>query len=85
MVPQIYTHQKYVITRTDLPDESFKKNLGVNFDATLKFHYRIDQIIVKAKNCLLQLFRVLLSREVTVVLRVYVALVRPHLEYYTQV
>ena len=74
------THQKYNFMRIDLPNESFEKDLGVTFDATLKFHYYIDQITVKAKNCLLRLLRVLLSCKATVVLKVYVALVRPHLE-----
>ena len=79
------THQKHDFMRTDLPDESFEKGLGVTFDATLKFHYHIDQTILNAKNCLLPWLRVLLSRKATVVSIVYVALVWPHLEYCTQV
>ena len=71
--------------RTDLPDKSSEKDLGVTFDVKLKFHDHIDQVILKAKNCLLRLLRVLLSREATVVLRVNAALVRPHLECFTQV
>ena len=43
------THQKYNFMRADLPDESFEKDLGVTFDATLKVHYHIDQIILKPR------------------------------------
>ena len=89
------TQQKYDFMRTDLLDESSEKDLGVTFNAKLKFHDHIDQIILKVhKNCLsayynslllVRLLLVLLSWEATVVLRVYVALVPPHLEHCTQV
>ena len=75
----------YCIFQQPLEKLETCKDLGVVFDSKLNFHNHINLVVSKAKKTLLWLLRTLTSREKFVIMKVYTTLVRPHLEYCTQV
>ena len=75
----------YCIFQQPLEKLETCKDLGVVCDSKLNFQNHINLVVSKAKKTLLWLLRTLTSREKFVIMKVYTTLVRPHLEYCTQV
>ena len=76
--------QSYPFLNETIKTASQEKDLGVLFDGKLDFHQHITTCIQKAKSKFGWLKRELISRDAIVILPVYKQLIRPHLEYCTQ-
>ena len=64
-----------------IPTSKEEKDLGVIFDTTLKFDLHIESMIKKANSMLGLIKRNFSFIDMFVFLKLYKALIRPHLEY----
>ena len=77
-------HLDYVLNDKILKKSEQEKDLGVLTSGTLLWNDQIESCISKANQMLCWISRNLISRERFLMLRVYKALIRPHLEYCVQ-
>ena len=77
-------HQDYVLNGKKLKKTEQEKDLGVLTSGTLLWNDQIESCISKANQMLCWISRNLISREKSLMLRVYKTLIRPHLEYCVQ-
>ena len=73
-------HQDYVLNGKKLKKTEQEKDLGVLTSGTLLWNDQIESCISKANQMLCWISRNLISREKSLMLRVYKTLIRPHLE-----
>ena len=78
-------HTRYVFGGTVMPVVEEEKDLGVTFNNSYDFTNHISVSIAKANRIVGWISRTIVSREPEVMVRIYKSLVRPHLEYCTQV
>ena len=78
------TKNEYFLSGKLLPETDVEKDLGVYVKSDLNWKYHIQKSISKAKAIIGWVTRNVISREKTVMLNIYMTLVRPHLEYCTQ-
>ena len=64
-----------------IPTSTEEKDLGVIFDTTLKFDLHIESIIKKANSMIGLIKRNFSFIDIFIFLKLYKALIRPHLEY----
>lgn len=64
---------------------SSEKDLGISFDEGLNFSSHIKSIIARAKGLISWILRHIISRDKDIMLRIYKTLIRPNLEYCTQI
>lgn len=76
--------EKYQLNNIDLESSRFEKDLGVLISDDLKPSSHIDGVILKANRILGMMYRSIQTRTKDVMLPLYTALVRPHLEYCVQ-
>ena len=69
------------VSLQDLSVTKSEKDLGVHIDPLLNFNDHITKIVKKARSMSGMLFRSIVSRSKDILLPLYKALVRPHLEY----
>ena len=74
----------YVLGGAELPKTDAEKDLGVLVNETLDWKSQIVKAVKKAKSVIGWTTRNVISREKDVLLNIYKSLVRPHLEYCTQ-
>ena len=77
-------HLDYVLNGKKLKKTEQEKDLGVLTSGTLLWNDQIESCISKANQMLCWISRNLISREKSLMLRVYKTLIRPHLEYCVQ-
>ena len=77
-------HENYILDDINLGKTVHEKDLGVLTSGTLLWNDQIESCISKANQMLRWIARNLISREKTLMLRVYKTLIRPHLEYCVQ-
>ena len=77
-------HVDYVLNGKQLKKTEQEKDLGVLTSGTLLWNDQIESCISKANQMLCWISRNLISREKSLMLRVYKTLIRPHLEYCVQ-
>ena len=77
-------HLNYVLNGKQLKKTEQEKDLGVLTSGTLLWNDQIESCISKANQMLCWISRNLISREKSLMLRVYKTLIRPHLEYCVQ-
>ena len=77
-------HLDYVLNGKNLKKTEQEKDLGVLTSGTLLWNDQIESCISKANQMLCWISRNLISREKSLMLRVYKTLIRPHLEYCVQ-
>ena len=77
-------HLDYVLNGKQLKKTEQEKDLGVLTSGTLLLNDQIESCISKANQMLCWISRNLISREKSLMLRVYKTLIRPHLEYCVQ-
>ena len=77
-------HLDYVLNDKILKKTEQEKDLGVLTSGTLLWNDQIESCVSKANQMLCWISRNLISRERFLMLRVYKALIRPHLEYCVQ-
>ena len=77
-------HLDYVLNDKILKKTEQEKDLGVLTPGTLLWNDQIESCISKTNQMLCWISRNLISREKFLMLRVYKALIRPHLEYCVQ-
>ena len=75
----------YQINGRDLENVQTEKDLGVLMSENLKFQEQINAVVVKANKMLGFISRTIEAREPSIILPLYRALVRPHLEYCVKV
>ena len=68
-----------------IEDVKSEKDLGVIFEANLKWTKQISACVNKANSLLGMLLRTFESRDVNIWKHLYISMVRPHLEYSIQV
>ena len=74
----------YTLDNTLLPSTECEKDLGVYVTKNLNWASNIDELVSKANRMIGWVSRSVITREPTVMLNIYKSLVRPHLEYCTQ-
>ena len=77
-------HLDYVLKGSELRKTDQEKDLGVLTSGNLLWNDQIESCISKANQMLCWIARNLISREKTLMLRIYKTLIRPHLEYCVQ-
>ena len=75
----------YTLFDNSLVSVNEEKDLGVLFDNQLNFQEHIASCVAKARSKFGWMKRVLVSRDEEVILQIFKHLIRPHLEYCTQV
>ena len=78
-------HNKYIFAGSEMPVVEEETDLGVTFNSSFDFGNHISASIAKAKRIMAWLSRIIISREPDLMIRLYKAMIRPHLEYCTQV
>ena len=78
-------HSCYAFGGTVMPVVEEEKDLGVTFNDSFNFNDHISVSIAKANRIVGWISRTIISRKPEVMVRIYKSLVRPHLEYCTQV
>jgi hypothetical protein len=68
-------------TREHLENREEERDLGVIIDDKLKFHSHVQHVVSRANSSLGLLKRTISSREATIFIKLYKALVRPHLDF----
>ena len=74
----------YYLDQVQLPETNTEKDLGVLVDSDLNWTQHIQKSISKARSLIGWTCRNVISRDKDVLLNIYKSLVRPHLEYCTQ-
>ena len=74
----------YYLDQVQLPETNTEKDLGVLVDSDLNWTQHIQKSISKARSLIGWTCRNVISRDKDVLLNIYKNLVRPHLEYCTQ-
>ena len=77
-------HLDYALKGSELRKTDQEKDLGVLTSGNLLWNDQIESCISKANQMLCWIARNLISREKTLMLRIYKTLIRPHLEYCVQ-
>ncbi len=77
-------HSAYILDDSVLGKTVQEKDLGVLTSGTLLWNDQIESCVGKANQMLCWISRNLISREKSLMLRIYKTLVRPHLEYCVQ-
>ena len=77
-------HLNYVLDDSILKNTAQEKDLGVLTSGTLLWNEQIESCVSKANQMLCWISRNMISREKSLMIRVYKALIRPHLEYCVQ-
>ena len=77
-------HSKYMIKNKELVSSGYEKDLGVIVNADLQVRKQCIEARNRANRVLGFIFRSVKSRSREVILKLYLALVRPHLEYAVQ-
>ena len=77
-------HNKYTLNHEELASSEFEKDLGVIVNSDLRLGKQCLEARNKANRVLGFIFRSVKSRSPDVILKLYLALVRPHLDYAVQ-
>ena len=77
-------HNKYTLNQEELVGSEYEKDLGVIVDSDLRLRKQCIEARNKANRVLGFIFRSVKSRSSDVILKLYLALVRPHLDYAVQ-
>ena len=77
-------HNKYTLNQEELVGSEYEKDLGVTVDSDLRLRKQCIEARNKANRVLGFIFRSVKSRSSDVILKLYLALVRPHLDYAVQ-
>ena len=75
---------EYYLGETLLPSVTSEKDLGVLINSTLDWSEQISGCVQKAKSVIAWITRTIISRSAEIMLPLYKALVRPHLEFCVQ-
>ena len=76
--------QDYIMDGTILESSHVEKDLDVMVSTDLKYSSQIDHVVLKTNRLLGMLYRSIQSKIKSVILPLYISLVRPHLEYCVQ-
>ena len=77
-------HNKYTLNQEELESSEYEKDLGVIINSDLRLRKQCLEARNKANRVLGFIFRSVKSRSPEVILKLYLALVRPHLDYAVQ-
>ena len=79
------SYNDYFLNGVVLDTISTEKDLGIIFDKSLKWDKNINSAISKANKMIAWVARNFITREKSVMMNIYKALIRPHLEYCVQI
>ena len=79
------SYNDYFLNGVTLDTISTEKDLGIIFDKSLKWDKNINSAISKANKMIAWVARNFITREKSVMINIYKALIRPHLEYCVQI